>query len=101
MDYYALIEKKLNEIKTEIIGYIREVLIKEKGYSVGDRVTLFDYVTYHEYAFEIMPDRILYGENYKGDTFYNYASNIEFKSVDELKQLLHDAYHVYFNYKEN
>ena len=97
MDYYALIEKKLNDIKFEIIDYIRNVLTEEKGYKVGDKAVFYDNITHHEYAFEIMEDRILYGENYKGDVFYRYAANLEYKNVDDLKELLHNAYHVLHN----
>lgn len=96
MDYYALIEKDIESLRWKIIGYIREVLTNEKNYKVGDRAVVYDEVTHHEYAFEMMDDRILYGENYRGDNYYQYCSNIEWKSVDELKQLLHDAYHVIY-----
>jgi len=99
MDYYALIEKDIESLRWKIIGYIREVLTNEKNYKVGERAVVYDEITHHEYAFEMMDDRILYGENYRGDTYYQYCSNIEWKSVDELKNLLHDAYHARFNYK--
>lgn len=99
MDYYALIEKKINDLKNEINDYIRKVLTEEKNYKVGDRVRIYDDVTHHEYAFEIMEDRILYGENYKGDTYYKYARNLEWADIDELKEYLHEAYHVIYKYK--
>ena len=99
MDFYAQVEKKVNDLKAEIISYINIVLTGEKGWKIGDRVKVYDEVTHHEYAFEILRDRILYGEYYSGDTFYQYARNIEWMSVDELKNLLHDAYHAQFNYK--
>ena len=50
MDYYALIEKKINDLKNEINDYIRKVLTEEKNYKVGDRVRIYDDVTHHEYA---------------------------------------------------
>ena len=94
MDYYALIEKKINELKSEIINYIRKVLVEEKGYKIGERVYSYDDVTHHKYAFEILEDRILYGEAYEGDTYYKYACNLEYKNVEQLKELLHESYHV-------
>ena len=93
MDYYALTEKKINELKSEIINYIRKVLVEEKGYKIGERVYFYDDVTRYKYAFEILEDKILFGEAYEG-TYYNYACNLEYKNVEELKELLHESYHV-------
>jgi len=97
MDYYALTEKKINELKFEIIDYIREVLVEEKGYKIGERAYFYDDVTHHRYAFEILEDKILYGEAYVGNIYYKYACNLEYKNVEQLKELLHEAYHVYKN----
>lgn len=94
MDYYALTEKKINELKFEIIDYIREVLVEEKGYKIGERAYFYDDVTHHRYAFEILEDKILFGEAYEGNTYYNHAYNIEYNNVEELKELLHKSYHV-------
>lgn len=99
MDYFAVIEKKIEELKTEIIRYIRKVLIEEKCYKVGDRAIFYDEIDHHEYAFEIQSDIIMYGENYQGDTYYYHARNLQWMDVDELKRLLHEAYHTHYNYK--
>jgi hypothetical protein len=97
MDYYAIIEQKVNDLRAEIVDCIRKVLIEEKGWNIGDRVVFRDDITRHEYAFLIMNDRILYGENYHGDSFLNSAWNIANFEVDALKDLLHEACHVYYN----
>ena len=95
MDYFAVIEKKIEELKGEIIRYIREVLINEKGYKVGDRAIFYDEIDRHEYAFEIHSDLVMYGENYEGQAYYYHARNLQWMDVDELKRLLHEAYHAY------
>lgn len=94
MDYFALIEKELNELKGKIINYIRAVLCGEKCYSAGDKIKTYNEKEGCYYVFAVENGNILYGEYYEDDSFYRYCKNIEWCTIDELKDLLHDAYHV-------